>query len=256
MASTSDVHELLTPLIGNPRRSGVLLDFDGTLSPIVEEPADARLLDGVAEVLRGLARSYRVVAVLSGRPVSFLEPIVPASVALSGLYGLEVSRGGEREDHPYAGAWREVIADVAVQARARGPEGMRVEPKGLSITFHYRGHPELADEVQGLAVHLAARSGLRVRPARMSFELHPPIDADKGTAVENLASKLSAACYIGDDIGDLPAFDALDRLADRGVHVVRVAAKSAEAPSDLVGRADLVVDGPDGVLALLQMLVP
>ena len=233
----------------------MLLDFDGTLSPIVTNPEAARLLEGAAEVLLALARRYRVVAVLSGRPVSFLEPLIPASVILCGLYGLEVVRDGERLDHPWAGAWREVIDDVAAQSRARGPAGMRVESKGISLTLHYRENPDVGPDVEAWAVQQAARSGLRVRPARMSVELHPPIDADKGTAVEELVSKLAAVCYLGDDVGDLPAFGALDRLAERGVHTVKIAVGSAEAPADLLAAADLVVDGPGGAVDLLRSLV-
>jgi trehalose 6-phosphate phosphatase len=248
--------DLLAPLVAQPRRSGVLVDFDGTLSPIVTNPETARPLEGAAEVLLELARRYRVVAVLSGRPVSFLEPLIPASVVLSGLYGLEVVRDGERLDHPWAGAWREVVEDVAAQSRARGPEGMRVESKGLSLTFHFRENPGVEADVEAWAVQQAARSGLRMRQARMSVELHPPIDADKGTAVEELVSKLAAVCYLGDDIGDLPAFDALDRLAARGLHTVKVAVGSAESPPALVSAADIVVDGPAGALDLLRGLAP
>jgi trehalose 6-phosphate phosphatase len=255
MAGHASVAELLEPFRALPRRSGVLVDFDGTLSPIVDDPAVARPLAGAADVLRDLARRYRVVAVLSGRPVSFLEPLLPASVVLAGLYGLEVSRNGERLDHPFAGAWREVVEDVAAQSRARGPEGMRVESKGLSITLHYREAPEIADEVTAWAAHQAARSGLRVRPARMSVELHPPIDADKGSAVEDLAVKLANLCYVGDDIGDLPAFAALDRLAERGIHTVSVAVRSDEVPTELIAAADVVVNGPRGALNLLRQLL-
>jgi trehalose 6-phosphate phosphatase len=255
MARAVDIAELLEPFRTLPRRSGVLMDFDGTLSPIVDDPSAARPLAGAADVLRDLARRYRVVAVLSGRPVSFLEPLLPASVVLSGLYGLEVYRNGERLDHPFAGAWREVIDDVAAQSRARGPVGMRVESKGQSLTLHYREVPELADEVTAWAAQQSARSGLRVRPARMSVELHPPIDSDKGTAVEELAAKLTNLCYVGDDIGDLPAFAALGRLAERGVHTVSVAVRSNEAPHELLDAADVVVNGPRGTLDLLRQLL-
>lgn len=255
MASRGDLHPLLRPIVEQARRSGVLIDFDGTLSPIVDDPAQARPLDGAGDVLRVLARRYRVVGVLSGRPLSFLEPLLPASVIMSGLYGLErTAKGGRILDHPYAGAWREVIDDVAAIAAARGPLGMRVEPKGMSLTLHYRGHPEIADDVEAWAVQQAARSGLRVRPAKMSVELHPPIDSDKGTAIEELSSKLAAVCFLGDDLGDLPAFDALDRLAVRGIHAVRIAVESAEAPPELLARADIVVPGPEGALELLRSL--
>jgi trehalose 6-phosphate phosphatase len=90
--------------------------------------------------------------------------------------------------------------------------------------------------------------------ARKSFELRPPVDRDKGTIVEAAASGLRAACFIGDDQGDLAGFDALDRLANRGVHAVRVAVQSAESPPALLTRADVIVDGPDGALAWLKAL--
>lgn len=250
----TSVSGLLSPLVSRASRSGVLLDFDGTLSPIVEDPEEARPLEGVTDVLGGLAGRYSMVAVLSGRPIGFLEPLVPDGVAVAGLYGLELLRDGRRTDHPNAGAWREVVGDVVRSSLGLGPRGMHVESKGLSLTLHYRSHPELAGEVLDWAVAQGARSGLVVRPARMSVELHPPIDADKGTALELLAGGLQAVCYAGDDVGDLPAFDALDRLEGDGVHTVRVAVSSQESAPELLDRADLVVEGPEGVLELLREL--
>jgi trehalose 6-phosphate phosphatase len=234
----------------------VLFDYDGTLSPIVDDPAAARPLDGVVEALDRLSRSYALVGVLSGRPVEFLQPLLPRGLVLCGLYGLEVVRNGTRADHPFAGAWREAIEDVARSSVALGPPGMHVEPKGLSMTLHYRSHPELEDAVREWAVSQASRSGLVVRPARMSIELHPPIDIDKGTALEKLVPDLEAVVYVGDDQGDLPAFDALDRLAEEGVHTVRVAVESDEVPAALLDRADLRLAGPEAVLDLLRDLDP
>ncbi len=248
--------ETIAPFVADPSRAGILSDFDGTLSPIVDDPSAARPLDGLPEVLDALARTYRRVAVLSGRPVAFLERVLPSSIVLSGLYGLEVVNRGRRSDHPSGGAWREVVADVAAFSAARGPAGMRVEAKGLSLTLHFRERPEIAAEVEQWAAKQAARSGLVVRRARMSIELHPPIRADKGTALLELAKGLDAVCFLGDDAGDLPAFDALDELAERGVTVVRVAVTSEEAPQDLLARADLTVEGPAGAAELLRGLLP
>ncbi len=92
--------------------------------------------------------------------------------------------------------------------------------------------------------------------ARRSLELHPPVDADKGTAISALADGLEAVCYLGDDRGDLAAFAALDQLAGRGVATVRVAVRSDEAPPELLAAADVVVEGPPGALALLRTLLP
>lgn len=255
MARRAQLGDLLDRIHAEPATSGILTDFDGTLSPIVDEPDEAAPLDGVPALLDQLAARYAVVGVLSGRPVSFLERHLSGALVLSGLYGLEVVRDGERHDHPSGGMWREVIDDVATVARASGPGEMRVESKGLSLTLHYRGHPELQAQVQELAARQAARSGLTVRPARMSFELHPPIEADKGTALRDLAAGLGAVCFLGDDLGDLPAFAELDRLAEGGVATVRVAVRSDEAPTDLLDAADIVVDGPEGARDLLQTLL-
>jgi trehalose 6-phosphate phosphatase len=250
----SDLDAALTPFRSRPGASAVVVDFDGTLAPIVNDPAAARPVEGSTEVLERLVGRYALVALVSGRPVEFLRPLVPDGVVLAGLYGLEVVRDGQRLDHPGAGAWREVVTDVVRSSIDRGPAGMEVESKGLSLTLHYRNHPEIADEVREWARRQAARSGLEARPAKMSVELHPPIPADKGTALEALVDDLDNVLYIGDDHGDLPAFDALDRLARAGVTVLRVAVAGEEAPDELVARADLLVDGPTGVLDVLRRL--
>jgi trehalose 6-phosphate phosphatase len=237
-----------------PRRAGVFTDFDGTLSPIVADPSAARPVTGGAEAVTALARAYGRVGVLSGRPVAFLQPFFGPEVVLAGLYGLETVIDGIRRDHPLGGAWREVVEDVAANSDARGPEGMRVEAKGLSITLHYRGRPEREPEVRAWAEQQAVRSGLDLRPARMSYELHPPIEVDKGTTLLELAEGLGAVAFLGDDVGDLPAFDALDRMAAAGADTVRVGVRSGEGAPELLERADLVVDGPTGVLAVLEDL--
>lgn len=247
--------ELFGALVAEPEKAGLFTDFDGTLSPIVDVPADARPIGDAPDVLGELASTFGQVAVLSGRQVDFLEEFFPASVTISGLYGLERLEGGERHDHPQGGSWREVAADIAKLGSDRLPADVRVENKGLSVTLHFRGHSELDHEVKEFAVQQAARSGLVCRPARMSYELHPPVEADKGTALADLVDGLRAACFIGDDHGDLTAFDALDALGADGLRTVKVAVASGEAPSELIDRADLVVSGPQGALDLLHWLL-
>jgi trehalose 6-phosphate phosphatase len=239
-----------------PEHAGVFADFDGTLSDIVKSPSEATPVSGASALMIELAAIYAKVGVISGRPIAFLQPFFGSDVVISGLYGLEVLDHGRRIDHPLGGAWREVIDDVAAVSRARGPAGMLVEPKGLSLTLHYRGRPRLEPKVRAWAEQWAARSGLQCRTARMSYELHPPIPADKGTALLQQAEDLESVCFIGDDDGDLPAYDALDKLKVEGVHTWRVAVHSDEEPTDLIERADLIVDGPAGVVDLLRALRP
>ena len=253
----TDLARVLAPFEAARASAVVALDFDGTLSPIVESPADARPLEQVPDALERLAAGFGEVAVVSGRPLDFLEVWFPApsEVTLIGLYGLEVRRRNRREDHPTSGVWRETMADVAGLARLQGPPDMDVELKGLSITLHYRRHPEIASEVDRWAVQIAGPAGIRVRPAKMSVELHPPIDEDKGTALGRLlADHDGPVLFAGDDVGDLPGFDALDDVARSGRTVLRVAVDGPELPDGLRDRADLLVDGPAGVAAVIECL--
>lgn len=246
--------DVLAVLTRDPSSTGLFTDFDGTLSAIVPDPAAAVPVPGAVEALEALGRRYAAVGVFSGRPVDFIARFFPADVTLAGLYGLETRVGGARADHPEGDAWRQVVADVVAAAAVDGPAGMRVESKGLSLTLHYRGAPELAEPVEAWARAQAAASGLEVRAAKMSVELHPPIEEDKGTTLLRLAAGLATVAFFGDDVGDLPAFDALDQLAAQGVTTVRVVARSTEVDPAMLARADLVVDGPDGILELFDEL--
>jgi trehalose 6-phosphate phosphatase len=250
-----DRAEALAPFLADPAGAAVLVDFDGTLSPIVEDPTAARPLPGVVEVLEGLVARYGCVGVVSGRPVAFLGAHLPRTVALSGLYGLEWRRDGETGEHPFATRWRPVVDATVAAARRELPAEVDVEHKGLSLTLHVRRHPELTGVAHAWAEGAAVATDLEVRPAKRSVELHPPVTVDKGTVVEDLVGDLGVACFVGDDVGDLPAFDALDRLADRGRRALRVVVETPEVTPEVLARADLVVPGPPGALALLEDLL-
>lgn len=240
------------PFRTQPSRAAILTDFDGTLAPIVADPWAAVPLPGVVDVLHRLAERYALVGVVSGRPVSYLVGHLGSGLWLSGLYGLETFDRGTLVEAPQAAEWRPVVEGAV--ARAEREFGVAVEAKGLSLTIHFRTRPELGPTVRAWADAEAARSGLVVRAAKASLELHPPVKADKGTVLEAAAAGMTAVCFLGDDVGDLPAFDGLDRLADAGVHTVRVAVSTSEAPAALLDRADVVVDGPAGALAVLEAL--
>lgn len=242
----------LRTLRGNPERTAMLLDFDGTLAPIVEDPDAAVPLDGAVDALVGLTARFGVVAVVSGRPASYLQRHLPGDLGLVGLYGLERVQGGVIEPHPEAARWRSVVAGLVAEAQRELPAGIGIEDKGLSLTLHVRPHPELAELAWSWAAEAAARTGVHVRRARMSAELHPPVDADKGTVTAELIAGMDAACFIGDDVGDLPAFHALAAFAG---HAVRAVVTSDEATPELLAVADVLLDGPAGVLDFLTALL-
>jgi len=247
--------DALEALRRDPSSAGVFVDFDGTLSPIVPAAADARPLPGVDDVLLDLSGVLGRVAVVSGRPVSYLVDHLPEGVELHGLYGLESRVDGEHRTRADAERWRPLVDEVATEAEAAlAAEGVDVEHKGLSLTLHFRRAPNAEDAAVQWARAAAARTDLHLRAAKMSLELHPPVAVDKGTVVEERSEGLAAVAYIGDDVGDLPAFDALDRLAERGLVAVKVAVRTPDVSEALIQRAHHHVDGPAGVLDLLRSL--
>jgi trehalose-6-phosphatase len=109
--------------------------------------------------------------------VAFLAARLPASILLAGLYGLEVQHHGEYQVDPEAESWRAVVSATATRLRAAAPSGVLVEPKGLSVTCHYRASPALGPQVTALAREVAAATGLVIRAGRKSAELLPPVRA-------------------------------------------------------------------------------
>ena len=244
-------------LLVDPRSSAVLTDFDGTLAPIVADPDEAKPLPDAAEVLARLSERFAVVGVVSGRPVEFLARRLAASgpgVQLVGVYGCEWIEDGEVRRATEVQPWTGPVAEVLTAARSEAPAGVGVEDKGASVTLHWRGTPEAAKWASAFAATWAARTGLMLQPGRMAIELRPPVDLDKGRVVERLAQRCTAACFVGDDSGDLVAFEALDRLAAQGMRTVRVAVAAEESPPELRASADLVLAGPVEALAVLREL--
>jgi trehalose 6-phosphate phosphatase len=270
-----EVRRALAPLLADPAHSAIVSDFDGTLSPIVGDPAEARPVPGTAAVLRRLADRFGVVAVVSGRPASFLvDQLAPtdgsaagvegpsgsldqaAAVRYVGLYGLEWSGpDGAVRREPSAERWRPVVDAAASRLGSASPEGVVVEPKGLAVTVHWRQAPEAGEWAAAAVSAEAARTGLRAHLGRMSIELRPDLDIDKGSITRTLVAGCSAACYLGDDLGDLPAFAALAGLAvDGTLATVSIAVVDDESAPEVVQAADLTVRGPLAALRLLAWL--
>jgi trehalose 6-phosphate phosphatase len=266
------VRGALAPLLEDPAATAVVTDFDGTLAPIVDRPGDARPLDGTVEAMDRLAHRFGVVAVVSGRPVSFLvdhltrpgeaaRPGPPGSPGpghprFVGLYGLEWSgEDGTVAVEPGVERWRPVVGESARRLRSLAPKGVEVEAKGLAVTVHWRGAPEAAARVASAVEAEVAHTGLLAHPGRVSIELRPPLDIDKGSALRRLVAGCSAACFFGDDLGDLPAFAALADLASEyGMATVAVAVVDAESAPEVAAAADVVVPGPRAALDALRWL--
>ncbi|WP_234315327.1 trehalose-phosphatase [Streptomyces globisporus] len=257
----------LAALLARPSDAVVALDFDGTLAEIVPDPEQARAHSGAVAALAALAPQVASVAVVTGRPAG----VAVRYGGFAGVPGLEHlvvlgHYGAERWDAVtgtvQAAAPHPGVASVRAELpgfldRAGAWPGVWIEEKGRAVAVHTRRaqDPEGAFEaLKGPLGELAVAHGLVLEPGRMVLELRPP-GMDKGVALMKYVREVGAGSvlYAGDDLGDLPAFAAVEKLRSEGTPGVLVCSGSTEVP-ELAGRADLAVQGPAGVVAFLTEL--
>ncbi|MFJ1782929.1 trehalose-phosphatase [Streptomyces anulatus] len=262
--------EGLDAVLARPDRAVVALDFDGTLADIVPDPEQARAHPGTVAALAALAPKVAAVAVITGRPAG----VAVRYGGFAGVPGLEHlvvlgHYGAERWDavtgtvnapapHPGVAAVRSELPGVLHEFDSW--RGTWIEEKGQAVAVHTRRaqDPQAAFEtLRGPLGELAAKHGLIVEPGRLVLELRPP-GMDKGVALATFVAELDAesVIYAGDDLGDLAAFAAVEKLRTEGpdgIPGLLVCSGSAEVP-ELAERADLSVPGPAAVVAFLAAL--
>jgi trehalose 6-phosphate phosphatase len=262
-AGTETAEQAARALAERAQEVALCLDFDGTLSPIVDDPQAARPLQGVVEMLAPLARRFAAVAIISGRPAAYLgEHVAVPGVRYLGLYGLQEMYEGRIWVDPRLEAARPTVTAAGQALReseAVRESGAWLEDKEYSVAVHTRRVPDRerwADRIDQTARRIADQHGLELIPGKLVWELRPPVRAHKGDAVRRVVdeSGARAVVVIGDDLGDLPAFAAAAELAAAGHDALRVAVRSEEAPPQLLAAADLVVPGPQGVLDFVRRL--
>lgn len=232
--------ESLRLLTTEPGRAAILLDVDGTLAPIVDDPRAASVPEETRAELRRLAGRYALVACVSGRPGEDAARVVGVrELIYVGEHGLELD--------PAAADWAERLHAFA--STIAWPD---LERKPLTVSFHYRRSPDreaARHELEHVAERAAA-AGLVPRFGRMVLELRPPVQASKATAVRHLLADhgLQRALYAGDDTTDIDAFEAMRELEEG----VAVAVVTPESPPGLAEAADVTVTG--GTEELLDLL--
>jgi trehalose 6-phosphate phosphatase len=249
----------------------VALDFDGTLSPIVDNPAVAHIHDRAPELLVALADQVRTIAVVTGRParqvlaLGGLDEVgdeiaeLGHELVVLGQYGNERwTSSGRRiiSPKPPSGL-ASLISDLPRLLRQAGVTDAHIEEKGLAVGVHTR---PCADPAAAYATLLpvlteaAEAKGLRVEPGRLIIEIRAA-GMDKGIALRSLVEQfdVEGIVFVGDDLGDLPAFAVARELSEAGMPTFLVCSLSDEE-SALRELADAVVAGPDGVMDLLDEL--
>lgn len=245
------------------------LDFDGVLAPIVDDPASAVIHPDGPGTLLALARRVKGVAVITGRPAH-------QAITLGGLeevgrelagHGRALHLMGQYGNERWSSADGEVVSP-------RPPEGLSsflaelpglldrhdagsafVEEKGLAVAVHTRRLPDAAaafDRLLPPLTEAAERHHLGVEPGRMVIEVRAP-GMHKGQALRTIHAELGGdgVIFAGDDLGDVEAFRAVGALREDGRPGLLVCSGSEEQQA-LVELADIVVDGPEGVLAFFR----
>jgi trehalose 6-phosphate phosphatase len=238
----------------------VAVDFDGTLAPLVADPEDSRPAGGAVDALRVLAARGAQVAVVTGREAGTVVRLggldeIPG-VQVAGLYGLETWHDGVL-DTPDQPAELETLRErlPRVLAEHDASPAVWIEDKRLSLVVHARraADPQAAlapleDPLRRLAGDLA----LEVHPGRDVLELRLP-GYDKAGAVRRLAADHRGVLYLGDDLGDLPAFAEIARLRAAGRTAFGVAVLSSGV-DEVAAAADATVAEPADAVALLTRL--
>jgi trehalose 6-phosphate phosphatase len=261
--SENEIEQMIKQLRGDLPGALIALDFDGTLAPIVPDPADSRPAPGALEALAALARAGAQVTVVTGRDARTVIELggleaIPRLI-VEGLYGAERWQGGRLRSLPEPASLHVLRERLPVLVSSHaGDPAVWIEDKRLSLVVHGRlaAEPEQAlDPLRDAVATLGEELGLDVHPGRGVIELRLP-GYDKGGALLRLIDEVgpSAVVFFGDDLGDLPAFEAIARLRESGTPAWSVAAVSAEVP-EVAGAGDIRVMGPPGVVALLDRLV-
>lgn len=258
--------EFLDAVLRDPGRTILALDFDGTLAPIVADPDRAYAHPAAIAALRRIAGHLRQVAVVTGRPALKAVELGGLDVGeglehlvVMGQYGIEHwdAATGEVVAPPIPEAVLRVKKALpGVLARAGHPDAW-IEDKGRAVAVHTRRLADPEGAVRDLEAPiraLADESGLHLEPGKNVLEVRAS-GFDKGDAVRDLVERFDPRTFVyaGDDLGDVAAFDAVRALQDEGRATLLVFASDGH-DSPLAERADVVVDGTDGLAAWLTHL--
>ncbi len=262
----------LDRLRAEPHTALLATDFDGVLAPIVDDPADAHVQPGAVRVLARLSVQLGAVVIVTGRPVADALRLggfegVPGleRLRILGQYGVEqwdATTGEVTAPEPHPGVEGARAAVPALLDELELSEA-HVEDKGRALGVHLRRLPDPEAAMARLRdplAALAADNDLAVEPGKDVLELRAP-GMDKGAALDALLAAADLAdvrtvLYAGDDLGDLAAYDAVQRLRDRGGAgvLLGVADPAAAERNELVERADLVLGSPAELVGWFDQL--
>lgn len=240
---------------------GIFSDIDGTVAPIVRDPATTVISPRAKELMKQLIARGVKVALVSGREVEAARRMVGIDgVAYAGNHGLHIWMNGREET-------TEAVQEYVAQARVTleeigevGYAGVEAEDKGPVLAFHYRNAADegaAREAILGAIDQAPSAAVFGVYEGRKVIELRPPLEINKGTAILHLAEALGvrAAIAVGDDLTDIDMFRGIEELRRSGIPGASVAVWSEEVSAELLEVTDHYVRGVAGVEWLLESVL-
>ncbi|HHV21133.1 MAG TPA: trehalose-phosphatase [Propionibacterium sp.] len=254
-------------ILADPAGTLLCSDFDGVLSPIVLDPDAAWAAEETVGALARLGGLVGKVAVVTGRMARKAVQLGRLderpgleSMSVLGLYGFERwdAATGEFVEPDAPEGVATAAAEIPGILAGLGLGAARVEDKRLSVGVHTRELPDPQSAFDALAApltELAARHDLRLEPGKFVFELRAP-GVDKGDAVRSLVAEIQPRCIVfaGDDLGDVPAFEAVRELREAGTLEGLLICSGSDEQDALIALSDIVVPGPPGVAGIFNRL--
>jgi trehalose 6-phosphate phosphatase len=249
------------------RPLGLVLDIDGTLSPIAPTPDEARLYPGVASLLEQ-AKEHAHIAIMTGRAIDDGAAMVNVDgLTYIGSHGLEWCDGlpslhsvrVEPDALAYIQSGNRLL-DLAEQKLAPSLPGLIVERKRIGGTIHYRPCPD-PEQARRMILSLleepARQVNMRLDQAKQAIEVRTPLAVNKGQALLWFASQfgLRGIIFAGDDRTDLDAVLEIGRLRQQGLAALAIVVEHSDTLPALLEHADLIVQGVEGMVKLLRSLV-
>lgn len=266
MTSGALAQTRLQAVLENPAATLVGIDFDGTLAPIVADPEQAHADPRAVAALGRLGSLLGTVAIITGRPArtavrlgGFRGVAGLGHLVVLGQYGVE--RWDAATDEfvipPDPGQVASLEQEIPPLLDRLGQGAAHVEHKGRAVVVHTRQLPDPDASfatLSGPLNDLAERHEMVVEPGKNVLEIRSP-GIDKGVALRDIVVETGAeqVVFIGDDLGDLPAFRLVEQLRREGCGGLLVCSASHEEDA-LSALADVVVEGPSGVATWLEQL--
>lgn len=253
--------EAIRKIVQNPG-FGLVTDVDGTISPIVDQPDQARVDPGIKTSLKELTDILPLVGVISGRSAQDVsERVGIEGIVYIGNHGLE--RLVDHQVIPDQGVlkYRAALERAAEELDALIYPGMMVEDKVATLSIHYRmaqDHEVVEQNLYPLILSIANSHGLDLFSGRKVYELRPPLKMDKGSAFRSLVTDyhLAAAIYLGDDTTDASALkEAASLRRQHKCLAYGIGVGADKMPAEVRRYSDWTASSVDDVAALFDFLL-